>query len=159
MLGCYLVHHISCIHDRGNCCWNSRVSRIIQPAAGRLQTLYSNSLKHPIYCTSEAAHSVRFSLSRVRELSAIFLSGKGQGGRKQLDIPPLETGVWLAGVCTTADKVDEKVLGATNTHAISRREELPPISTPRHGTAAVVVNGVICIPGGGLLLVIGDLLS
>lgn len=42
------------------------------------------------------------------------------------------------------------MLGTTNTHAISRREELPPISIPRHGTAAVVVNGVIYIPGGGV---------
>lgn len=41
------------------------------------------------------------------------------------------------------------MLGTTDTHAVSRREELPPISTPRHGTAAVVVNGVIYIPRGG----------
>jgi hypothetical protein len=80
MLGCYLVHHIPCIHDRGNRCWNSRVSRIVQPAAGRLQTLYSNSLKHPIYCISEAVHSVRFSISRVRRvLNGLRFRGKGQG--------------------------------------------------------------------------------
>ena len=29
-------------------------------------------------------------------------------------------------------------------------EESLPISTPRHGTAAVVVNGMIYIPGGGV---------
>ena len=154
MLGCYLVHHIPCIHDRGNRWWNSRVSRIVQPAAGRLQTLYSNSLKHPIYCTSEAVHSVRFFLSRVRRvLNGLPFRGNGQGARgKEQEATghvPLETGVWLTGACATADKADAKVLGTTNTHAVSRREELPPKSTPRHGTATVVVNGVIYIPGGG----------
>jgi hypothetical protein len=89
MLGCYLVHHIPCTHDRGNRRWNSRVSRNVQPAAGRLQTLYSNSLKHPIYCVSEAVHSMRLSLSRVgRVLNGLPFRGKGQGtrSRKLLDI-------------------------------------------------------------------------
>lgn len=149
-----MVHHIPYIHDRGNRCWNSRVPRIVHPAARRLETLYSNSLKHPIYCTSEAVHSVRFSLPTVgRALNGLPFGGKRQGarGRKQLNIPPLETGVWLTGVYTTADKADAKMLGSTNTHAISRREELPPISTPGHGTATIVVNGVVRILGRGLL--------
>jgi hypothetical protein len=78
MLGCYLVHHIPCIHDRGNCGWNSRVSRIVQPAGGRLQTLYSNSLKHPIYCTSEAVHSVRLSQGQKSPQRSSF-QGQGPG--------------------------------------------------------------------------------
>ena len=134
MLGCYLVHHIPCIHDRGNRWWNSRVSRIVQPAAGRLQTLYSNSLKHPIYCTSEAVH-FREALPLQGQKSPQRPSFQGQEARdKEQEAtghPPLETGVWLTSACATADKADAKVLGTTNTHAISRREELPPISTPR----------------------------
>jgi hypothetical protein len=157
MLGCYLVHHIPYIYDRGNRWWNSRVSRIVQPARGQLQTLYSNSLRHPIYCTSDAVHSVRFSLSRVRRvLNGLPFRGKGQEATGH---PPLETGVWLTGVCATAGKADAKVLSTTNTHAISHPEERPSISSLGHGTVAVVVNGVIYIPGGGLLLAMGDLLS
>lgn len=160
MLGCYLVHHIPCIHDRGDRCWNSRVSRIVQPAAGRLQKLYSNSLKQPdlLYFRSSTLRKV---LPLQGQKSPQRSSFQGQGAKEQeaTGHPPLETGVWLTGACATADKADAKVLGTTNTHAISRREELPPMSTPRHGTAAVVVNGVIYIPGGGLLLTMGDLLS
>jgi len=122
MLGCYLVHHIPCIHDRGDRWWNSCVSRIVQPAAGRLQTLYSNSLKYPIYYTSEAVHSVRFSLSKVRRVFLSRARGKEQETTGHL---PLETGVWLTGACATADRVDVKALGAINTHATSRWEELP----------------------------------
>jgi hypothetical protein len=120
MLGCYLVHHIPYIYGRGNRWWNSRVSRIVQPARGQLQTLYSNSLRHLIYCTSEAVHSVRFSLSRVRRvLNGLPSRGKGQEATGHL---PLETGVWRTGVCATAGKADAKVLGTTNTHAISIRK-------------------------------------
>jgi hypothetical protein len=119
MLGCYLVHHIPCIHDRGDRCWNSRVSRIVQPAGGQLQALYSNSLKHPIYFFSEAVLSVRSSPSRVRRvLNGLPFRGKEQEATGH---PPIETGVWLTGVCATADKADAKVLGTTNTHTISRR--------------------------------------
>jgi hypothetical protein len=84
MLGCYLVHRIPCIHDRGNHCWNSRVSRIVQPTGGRLQTLYSNSLKRLIYCTSEAVPCVRSSLSRRQKSpQRSSLQGHGARGRGQ----------------------------------------------------------------------------
>jgi hypothetical protein len=45
--------------------------------------------------------------------------------------------------------VNTKVLGIINTYAISRREELPPMSIPRYGTTAVMANRVIYIPGNG----------
>jgi hypothetical protein len=99
---------------------------------------------------------VKFSLSGVRRvLNNLPFRGEGARGRKQLDIPPLETGGWAhdsgQGGC--------EGVGHNKHTAISCREGLPPISTPRHGTAAVVVSGVIYILGGGLLLAMGDLLS
>jgi len=79
-------------------------------------------LKYPIYYTSEAVHSVRFSLSKVRRVFLSRARGKEQETTGHL---PLETGVWLTGACATADRVDVKALGAINTHATSRWEELP----------------------------------
>jgi hypothetical protein len=90
------------------------------------------------------------------EFSTVFLSRARGKGREATGHPAIRNQQLAHCVCTTADKADVKVLGTTDTHAISRWEELLPISIPRHGTATVVVNGAIYIPGGGLLLATGD---
>ena len=150
MLGCYLVHHIPYIHDRGNRWWNSRVSRIVQPAAGRLQTLYSDSLTHPISYTSEAGHFMSLPLQGQKESSTAFLSGARDKEQEATGHPPLETGVWLTGACATANKAGAKVLGTTNTHAISPSGRTTSYKYPAAWDgAAVVVNGGDLYSGTG----------